>query len=253
MGCDVRGFGGWCESYRYSLGSGVVATLAMDITERKEAEAQIQRQLQRLAALRAIDQAITGSLDVGLTLAVFLEQVTRELRVDAADVMLVSRTDQRLHYAAGRGFESVGFQQARVRVGEGRAGRVVLEKKVIVTHLGDEPPSSKRTGLLDRDRFVSYVAAPLVAKGSVLGVLEIFHRSPFQPDPDWLSFLEALAGQAAIAVDSAQLFDGLQRSNTDLALAYDATIEGWSRALDLRDKETKGHSQRVTEFTNQLS
>jgi len=53
----------------------------------------------------------------------------------------------------------------------------------------------------------------------------------------------------AIAVDNANLFEGLQRANTDLIMAYDATIEGWSRALDLRDRETEGHSQRVTEMT----
>jgi putative nucleotidyltransferase with HDIG domain len=45
----------------------------------------------------------------------------------------------------------------------------------------------------------------------------------------------------------------LQRSNLDLTLAYDATIEGWSRALDLRDKETEGHTQRVTEMTESLA
>ena len=36
-------------------------------------------------------------------------------------------------------------------------------------------------------------------------------------------------------------------------MAYDATIEGWSRALDLRDKETEGHSQRVTEMAVNLA
>ena len=45
------------------------------------------------------------------------------------------------------------------------------------------------------------------------------------------------------------MFNDLQRSNIELSLAYDTTIEGWSRALDLRDKETEGHSQRVTELT----
>ncbi len=41
--------------------------------------------------------------------------------------------------------------------------------------------------------------------------------------------------------------------NTDLLHAYDATIEGWSRALDLRDHETEGHSRRVTEMTLRLA
>lgn len=70
---------------------------------------------------------------------------------------------------------------------------------------------------------------------------------------EWLQFLETLAGQAAIAIDNVALFDQLQRSHIDLLLAYDATIEGWSRALDMRDKETEGHSQRVTEMTLRLA
>ncbi len=41
----------------------------------------------------------------------------------------------------------------------------------------------------------------------------------------------------------------LAEVNSQLALSYDATIEGWSRALDLRDHETQGHSERVTEMT----
>ncbi|MDP1993502.1 MAG: HD-GYP domain-containing protein, partial [Syntrophales bacterium] len=66
---------------------------------------------------------------------------------------------------------------------------------------------------------------------------------------EWLDFLEALAAQAAIAIDNAALFNDLQRLNIELIRAYDATLEGWSRALDYRDKETEGHSQRVTKLT----
>jgi putative nucleotidyltransferase with HDIG domain len=84
-------------------------------------------------------------------------------------------------------------------------------------------------------------------------VLEIFHRAPLDPDRDWLDFMEALAGQSAIAVENAGLFEGLERSNLELRMAYDTTIEGWSRALDLRDKETEGHTLRVTETTLTLA
>ena len=96
-------------------------------------------------------------------------------------------------------------------------------------------------------------AIPLVVKGQVQGVLEVFHRSPFQPDDDWFAFLETLSRQAAIAIDNNNLFDSLQRSNTNIVLAYDATIQGWSQALELRDKETEGHARRVTERTVQLA
>ena len=72
-------------------------------------------------------------------------------------------------------------------------------------------------------------------------------------DQGWLNYMEMLAGQAAIAIDNATLFKNLQLSNAELTLAYDKTIEGWSRALDLRDKETEEHSRRVTALTFKLA
>jgi putative nucleotidyltransferase with HDIG domain len=56
-----------------------------------------------------------------------------------------------------------------------------------------------------------------------------------------------------VAIDNTEMFNDLQRSNIELALAYDTTLEGWSCALDLRDKETEGHTQRVTEATVELA
>lgn len=44
-----------------------------------------------------------------------------------------------------------------------------------------------------------------------------------------------------------------QRAALELALAYDATLEGWARALELRDSETEGHSRRVAALTDQLA
>jgi HD-GYP domain-containing protein (c-di-GMP phosphodiesterase class II) len=101
--------------------------------------------------------------------------------------------------------------------------------------------------------FVTYYGVPFIAKGQVKGVLEVFYRTPFCPDGESLAFLETLAGQVAIAIDNLSLLTDLQHSNLQLALAYDATIEGLSRALDLRDKETEGHTQRVAELTAQLA
>jgi hypothetical protein len=51
----------------------------------------------------------------------------------------------------------------------------------------------------------------------------------------------------------ATLYRDLQRSNADLVLAYDTTIEGWARALELRDKDTEGHTRRVYEMTVQVA
>jgi HD-GYP domain-containing protein (c-di-GMP phosphodiesterase class II) len=68
-----------------------------------------------------------------------------------------------------------------------------------------------------------------------------------------VSYLHTLAGQAAIAIDNISLFNDLQRSNTNLFQAYNATIEGWAQALELRDMETEGHSRRVVDLTTTLA
>jgi len=93
----------------------------------------------------------------------------------------------------------------------------------------------------------------LFSKGKVKGVMEVYRRAVLDANQEWLEFLETLAGQTAIAIESISLFHNLELSNTELLAAYDATIEGWSFALDLRDADTEGHTLRVTQKTKQLA
>ncbi|MBI3242080.1 MAG: PAS domain S-box protein [Chloroflexi bacterium] len=232
---------------------GAVVTFR-DITERKQTEERIQGQLRRLAALRAIDDAIIGSFDLALVLDVILEQTATQLGIDAVCVLLLNPHSLTLTYAAGRGFRTDTLKSTNLRLGEGYAGQAALKRRVFnIPDMRGKKTDFLRAPHFSAEGFVAYYAVPLVAKGQIEGVLEIFQRSLIRPDPEWLNFLETLAKQAAIAVNNAQLFDSMQRANADLFLAYDNTIEGWSRALDLRDKETEGHTRRVTEMTVRLA
>jgi PAS domain S-box-containing protein len=209
---------------------------------------QTINQLERLNTLHAIDTAINANMDIRVTLGYFLDQVMNQLRVDAAAVLLCEPRLLILEYFAGRGFRGNGITATRMRVGEGHAGRAALERQLIhVADMTHDPVAQPER--VAGEGFVSHTAVPLIAKGQVIGVLELFHRSPFTPEEDWLEFLNTLAGQAAIAINNAALFSDLESANVNLARANDATLEGWSRAMDLRDKETEGHSQRVTETT----
>jgi PAS domain S-box-containing protein len=189
----------------------------IDITEHKRAEEKIERQLQRLNALHAIDIAISSSFDVRVTLDVALQQVLSQLEVDASAILLLDAQTQTIEYALSHGFRSDALRYTQLKLGEGYAGRAVLERKT--THISDlmETGGKRANSLfLEGESFVDYYGAPLIVKGEVKGVLEIYHRSLLNPDPEWLEFLEILAGQAAIAIDNAQLFNGLQRANADL-------------------------------------
>ena len=227
---------------------------AQDISERKLSEIQIRQQISRLTALRTIDQAITSSFDLRFTLDLFLSQVISQLQVDAASILLLDPTGQTLEYRATRGFRNPGVKSAELPISKSHAGQAVTGRHLIrIGNLRDESSLTSMTSMLNGEGFVSYFAVPLIARGNVLGVLEVFHRNEFQPYPEWIDFLETLAGQGAIAIDNAMLLEDLHKTNTELEQAYDATIEGWSHALDLRDRETEGHTQRVTEMALELA
>ncbi len=231
-----------------------LAEIGGNAIQRMRLHEQTVKQLERLDALRAIDLVISNTFDLQVTLNILINQIIKQLQVDAVDVLLIKPGTGRLEFVAGHGFYSHDIENVEVRIGDGYAGQAVLERQTVrVLALGAESAKYVRRQVLSSEDFVSYFAVPLIAKGEVKGVMEIFHRSPLNPDPEWLAFLETLGGQTAIAIENAVLFQNLQRTNFELMMAYDATIEGWSHALDLRDRETEGHTLRVTETTIKLA
>ena len=232
-----------------------VIRVAKDITGRKRSEEKIKKQLERIRALRKIDTAIAGSLDLQTILDLFLDEVLSKLNVDAADILLLHPHMMSLEHAASKGFLTEGIKRLKLKAGDSCAGQVALQRKNFIfpdifeancEYLTTKEHQFPQTYLVSKEGFRAYFGVPLIVKGQVKGVLEIFHRSLLEPDEEWLEFLDSLAKQGAIAIDNSMIFEALQKSNDELMMAYDTTIEGWSRALDYRDEETEGHSQRVT-------
>ncbi|MFZ5774147.1 MAG: HD-GYP domain-containing protein, partial [Thermodesulfobacteriota bacterium] len=217
---------------------------------RQQAEARARLRLQYLTTLHAIDMVITGSLDLRFTMKLFLEQTIPRLGMDAGAMLLLNPHTQILEHGADWGFVAADFRQVRERLGEGSAGIAAMERRMVhIPTLGQKPNEFIRHELLGPEGMVAYFAVPLIAKGQVRGVFEVFSRKELAPEQEWFEFLEALSIQAALAIDNATLFRKLQESNIELTLAYDTTIEGWANALELRDSETEGHTRRVTDLT----
>lgn len=230
------------------------AAIILDVTARYHAELENKRYIRRLDALLNIDQAIMSSFDLKVTLNVILEHLVSQLAVDAAAVLSYQSELQTLTFTQGRGFQTSAFQTADLRLGEGVAGEVGLQREhVFVPDLNLVIGKFKNFHQFNKEGFVSYYGVPLITKGKLVGVLEIYHRSPLDPDDEWVNYLKLLAGQVAIAIDNISLFNDLQRTNVDLTLAYDATIEGWAHALELKDMETEGHSRRVVKMAMGLA
>jgi HD-GYP domain-containing protein (c-di-GMP phosphodiesterase class II) len=242
--------------------SGAVSQLTDEAAERAKVEEKIKSQLARQQAHSTIDMTIIQSRDLHSILSTLLAEVTARLKVDAADVLLLNAEQLKLEYAAHRGFKTDRIKQIKLQFGQGCAGNIALDRKKIVipdiTTAEDKFVSIfnyklSQAYLFKEEGFKSYFGIPLIVKGMVRGVLEVFHRTMLDPDDEWLDFLDALANKAAIAMDYVSLFDSLDSSKQEVLKAYDLTIEALALALDYRDHKTKGHSTRVTELTLRIA
>jgi PAS domain S-box-containing protein len=183
-----------------------------ELSERILAEERIQNQLNRLNALRTIDQTITSTFDMSVSLDMVLSQTMKLLSVDAAAILLFAPATNTLQYAAGQGFRSKLPVDIPIKLDQSYAGKTVLERRMIrMPNLAGRPINPQPGDFVNAEGFVGYHCMPLIVKGNVLGVLEVYDRSVTERDEDWLDFLATLAGQAALAIDNAQLFSASRR------------------------------------------
>jgi PAS domain S-box-containing protein len=232
-----------------------IAEMAASSLHRASLHEETERQVQHLAALHTIDKTIASNTEIQTTLMVVLDQAILQLGIDAGAIFLFDDPTQNLNLAVRQGqfmtsqsmlkFDGIDYLAKRVSQ-ESRALRISLKREI----------SNLDAGFIEwmrREEFVACLSIPLLAKGKVHGVMELYQREEMPVDPQWNDFVETLAHQATIAIENATLLHNLQRSNEELQLAYDRTLEGWAKALELRDKETEGHSQNVTQMTLRLA
>jgi hypothetical protein len=94
------------------------------------------------------------------------------------------------------------------------------------------------------------IYAPLVFDRKIKGMLNIVGPELTESD---IPTLQAFANQIAVALENARLVRKLQDANEELDNAYERTLEGWVKALDLRDNETEGHTVRAADMTVHLA
>ena len=164
----------------------------------------------RLAQLTAVNEialAVASAQDVNLTLKRVVDRVIATLRVDAADILLADDIDGSLSVAAAAGFRSRIMPVLKSGVTPEETKQSLLEIKIAPTTAVEWMGQARRSALA-LEGLNSYVAAPLMVSNGLVGVLELFSRASITPDREWITFLETMAAQAAVAVESA----GMARS-----------------------------------------
>ncbi|MBE0685397.1 MAG: GAF domain-containing protein, partial [Anaerolineaceae bacterium] len=226
-----------------------LAEIAAYAIQREALNEQKERQLERLNTLREIDRMIVGNFDLSSTMHFLISQIAVQLKVDAVDILLTNENSSLISYEMGIGFYQSKARETMATFNLGPAEWVIINNQPIFL---PDIKLSKWESFFQNiavEKFTSYYAVPLNSKGRCLGVLEVFRRFVKNDDVEWEEFLGALAQQTAIAIENGQLLDKLTRANREMSFAYDRTIEGWARALDIRDRITGEHSQKVKEWT----
>jgi len=114
--------------------------------------------------------------------------------------------------------------------------------------------SPEERNIIEARGLRSILFIPLLLEGKAIGALIIGSTSKAREyNPHEVELCRTLAFQITLAVANARLYRTVKLSNEELSRAYDATLEGWSLVLELRDQETQGHTLRVTDLTEELA
>jgi len=197
-----------------------VVGIAEDVTERRLAEEETWRNLERIRALHDIDRAISATLDVQTVLNVLLEKV--QIFLPIATISTVSLLDP--HTGTWESLASRGPLREE-RAAQQRQGRGLRRERIVETrqplrvlNLAQDPLSSV-PDFYRREGIVSYLGVPLIAHERVLGVLGLYTREEHDFSPEEIEFCQTLAGQAAIAIHNAQLFEQIKKQAKELEKA----------------------------------
>ena len=243
-------------------GNPIVSTAIQDVTRVSEKIRKLElgvnehanvRQSQ-LGALMGIGRVINSSRGLQRVLEEVMDTLIALMRAERGFLMLRDPKDGVLQPRISRGIDHLNLDAEITKVSQTIVRKVSSTGESVLTTNAQADPRFENQMSVATYQLRSILCAPLKLRNEMIGVIYVDNRAHtgiFRESD--LELINAFADQAAVAIDNARLFDDLQASNRELEKAYQATLEGWVRALDMRDKETEGHTQRVTKLTERLA
>jgi putative nucleotidyltransferase with HDIG domain len=174
--------------------------------------------------------------------------LSKLLRIEGAVLAIYEPSRSEIRVEMGRSaWQNAGGR--RIPFDQGITGQVIRSGRPYIEH---QTNGSLHITDLDLNGDMTAIACvPLIAQEQTIGVIWVGKRSAINAND--LRLLTAIADIAANAIHRANILENLQHTNLELSRSYDETIQGWSSALDLRDRETEGHTLRVADLTLKLA
>ena len=220
--------------------------------EKEHAEADLKRRLAELEVLYKMSTSLRYLESLDEILKTMLDQILAAINTNAGAIWLKKHDQDELYLASAQGWYTgldnlivkpkdsiVGYTYVKDK--PYRCEEFVQDNKLSASSLNVTPPGWGGAMI------------PIHSHKERIGVLDIAVPLPRKITDEEIRLLVSIAEMAGIAIHRTKIFEELQDAGIALASAYDETIKGWANALELRDKETEGHSERVTAFTLKMA
>jgi signal transduction histidine kinase/FixJ family two-component response regulator len=179
--------------------------------QRNRAEDAARRNLERIKILHEIDLAITSTLELEAVLNLLLEKIDLVLPYSATTVRLFNKETRELEPVACRNINETEWKAINAKESEDLS-KIILENQICLTTSNVQTdPRSTAPEFARKEGLVSYVGVPLIAKDETLGLVGFYTKQRHSFDDDEIEFLTTLAGQAAIAIHNARLYEQIKK------------------------------------------
>jgi DNA-binding response OmpR family regulator/signal transduction histidine kinase len=196
------------------------------LEQQDQHNSELMQAVRRLRSLNAAGNGMSGIATLTELLDFFVGLVAEELDVERVSLMLREEEGDELKIAASRGVPDDVANHVRVKVGEGVSGTVAQQGEAILVGRQDSQDASPHT--YKSDSFVSVpivLSVPIRTPGSILGVINVTDRRSGKPfDEDDKAYMNALAGQAGVAIERARHSEGLRKAYENLRSAQDQVV-----------------------------
>jgi putative nucleotidyltransferase with HDIG domain len=221
--------------------------IAMSKKKALPVPSDIHRMLQKMERLMEINIMLNSTLELAQVLDLIIAKAVEMLECEAGSILLCNNEKDCLIFSASTSADSKTLAQIFIPLTDSLAGTIYSKNiPLVINNVDKDFRHNASVAAQIHFHTHSLLGVPMRIQERVIGVLEALNKKQGTFTEEDVKILTAIASQAAVAIENAQLVEALQES-------YETTLEGWAAALDLRDKETEGHSQRVTLLAVQLA
>jgi len=168
---------------------------------------RVERRAEQLALLNEVGQALSSILDLENALTLIMERVNAMLKVEAGSILLVDEETDELVFQIALGEKAEHVKPMRLKIGQGIAGRVARTgQPMLIPDVGSDSAHRRAIDISADFLTKSVLCVPMMARGEIMGVIELINRLEGTFTEDDQSLLSSIAGYAAVAIDNARLF-----------------------------------------------